>query len=683
MISPFRILEILIYSLVTFLPYVLVLIYPFRNRLRFGQTATAVFTSLAAIVQLGCDLIIAFGMVDITGPIRLAVLLIHVICFLILIRASLGKKLFVLLGTITFCLVINMASTLLTGLIFPTAAETRYQWSELVVTLVLQILLLVPYGIVTIKFIAPALHAPRKAPFGWLWLLNALVILAWLVMGLLDLPIAVIFFVTTVLAVTVTVISAFVANLANVARAPRQAAPKAPAQAPVRQPRPEKPAKAPKAAANAQPAPKRRERTVREPVAPVQEPVYQPAPQRDTAQKAAPVKAADADPQLPVLQRNNLMERIAESDQFHRELLRHVDAMAYRLERGQYDKLRLHVHSLQEQLSKESQAVYCDNKELNSVITYFIRMAGYCGAQVFTNMHVSATPDIATQDLTVILGSLLDYALDSCKELSSYDRRIYASLRNNGKAMYINVEFTCDAAVQATGLGMNICQEITQRYNGNLETSYINGIFKATAILHPEEEAAASADQYHVLLRENLLERVAESDQFHRELLRHVEAMSYRLNRQQYEKLQMHVHALQEQLSKEGQLSYCDNSELNSVITYFNRMAGYCGTRVFTNMHVANEADIPTKNLTVMLGNLLDEALASCKNQAGYDRRIYASVRNNGKSMYVNVEYTCDEAQQKPNLGMRVCNQIASLYNGHLETSNVNGIFKATAILRP
>jgi len=508
-------------------------------------------------------------------------------------------------------------------------------------------------------------------------------------MGILELPDTIVFIITAVLALIMMIISALVAGRTAPAKAPRQAAPKAAPQAPARQPRAPKPAKPVKQVAKAeempQPAPKRRERKVQEPTAPVQAPAYQAAPKREPVQKAAPVKpvAAETDPQLPVLQRNNLMERIAESDQFHRELLRHVDAMAYRLGRGQYDKLRLHVHALQEQLSKENQAVYCDNRELNSVTAYFIRMAGYCGAQVFTNMHVSTNPAIATQDLTVILGSLLDYALNTCKELSSYDRRIYASVRNNGKDMYVNVEFTCDAAVQATGLGMNVCQEIAQRYNGSLETSCINGIFKATAILHPEENAAASADQYHVLLRENLLERVAESDQFHRELLRHVEAMSYRLERQQYEKLQMHVHSLQEQLSREGQLVYCDNKELNSVIAYFNRMAGYCGTRVFTNMHVANESAIPTKNLTVMLGNLLDDALAACKTQAGYDRRIYASVRNNGKSMYVNVEYTCDDAQQKTNLGMRVCDQIAGLYDGHLETSNVNGVFKATAILRP
>ena len=661
MISPFRILEILICSLVTFLPYALVMICPFRNRLRFGLVATAVFTAFAAMVQMGCDLIIALDMLQTPAIAQLAVLMLHTIFFLILIQASFGKKLFMLLAISNLSLVISMGSSLLKGLFFSTHAMTQYHWTDLVCTLILQLLVLLPCCIIIVKNLSKALCSARKAPFGWLWLLHLVVSIAWLAMGVLEIPNALNIIVIAILTGAVLLLSGSLVRR----KAPKAVSPAAPKAAP--QPKARK-------AAPAQP---------KAPVAPVT-PAQQ-APEAPVQKSVAPKAQADVpDTQIPVLQRNNLLERVAESDQFHQELLRHVEALSYRLQHKQYDKLQLHVNALQQQLSQENDAVYCDNKELNSVISYFIRMAGYCGTHVFTNMHVAQNPLIPTEDLTVMLGSLMDYALNSCKDLATQDRRIYASVRNNGKsAMYVNVEFTCDSAVQATGIGMNLCHEIAERYNGNLETSYVNGILKATVILHPLENAAPLASQYHILVRTNLLERIAESDQFHRELLRHVEAMVYRLERQQYEKLRLHIHALLEQLTRERQTTHCDNKELDSVMSYFIRMAGYCGAQVFTNLHIATDPVIPTKNLTVMLGNLLDNALEACKSQASYDRRIYASLRNNGKCMYLNVEYTCEGAPDQNGLGMRICNQIADTYNGSLETSNVNGIFKTTAILRP
>lgn len=693
MITPIRILEILVCSLVTFLPYVLVSVLPFRNKLRYGTALTAVFALFAAIMQLGCDMIVACGLLENPGIAKLVVLLVHVIFFMILIQASFGKKMFLLLGLINFSLVITMGTSILKGLLF--SADTNYlTWTELVITLVLQVLFLLPFGIITSK-LAPVFKSSRNVPFNWLWLPNLLVLAAWVVMNVADFPHALNLLVVAILSGAILAVSPSIVRRSMPAKAPRRTAPKAEVQPAAKEETPEQPAPAQAEVAVPQvselpeiPVASASRDVPQIPEIPdvpvVPAPQAAPAPKAASAPKAAPQPASDRiDNQLPVLQRNNLLERIAESNQFHRELNRHVEAMAYRMERQQYAKLHVHIHALQEQLTKENQARYCDNKEISAIIAYFTRMAGYCGAQFFTNMHVSAEPKVPTADLTLMLSSMLDYALTCCKDVPGFDRRIYASIRNNGKSMYLNVEFSCASAVQATGIGMNTCHEIVNRHNGALETSCINGIFKATAILHPTGIEAPSTDPYHMLLRKNLLERVAESNQFHRELLRHVDAMAYRLERKQYDKLGMHIRALQEQLAQEGKTSHCTNSEIDSVIAYFIRMAGYCGAQVFTNVHVSNEPPIPTKTLTVMLGNLLDDALEACKKQASYDRRIYASIRNNGKCMYLNVEYTCDGEQTNNSIGSKISSQLVNYYNGRLESSNVNGIHKTTAILRP
>ena len=652
--SPFRLLEILVCSLVTFGPLVAVTIYPFRKNLRFGPAVTAILAAVSIIAQVLGDLVICAGLIETAAIVKLPLLVLHVAVLAVAVRANFGKKVFILLSTLTLSLMVNIGSGLLELRIFPDLAESVYNWTDIITTFVMEALLLIPYSLLSTRKLTYAMVKPNRA-FGWLWILSLLVIAVWVAVGITTESDLISLLAMFAAFWVVMIITSAVAGRKS--KAAPQKAPAAPQQ------------KAPQKEAPAQPA---REE---QPAAP--------------ARKAAHTKAAPAPAQeesgleLQVMQRNNLIERVAEAEQFHQELHRHIEAMAYRLDRRQYDKLANHVYALQSQLSEEMQTVYCKNQELNSLVTYFIRMAGYCGARVYTNMHVNQEPDIPTTDLSIMLGSLLDYALDSCKSLSSYDRRIYASLRNNGKAMYLNVEFTCDSPVQVTGVGMNTCSELVSRHNGTLETSHINGIFKATAIFHPDGTQTATTAQIPGMLHANLMARIAESDQFHRELLRHVEAMAYRLEHKQYDKLHMHVSSLLAQLQAEDRTTHCDNKELNSLVSYFNRMAGYCGTRVFTNIHVAADPVIPAKNLTVMLGNLMDNALAACKNQPDADRRIYASLRNNGAAMYLNVEYTCGSAPQPDEQGLKVCRQIADLYDGHLETSCINGIFKTTAILRP
>lgn len=648
-------------SLVTFLPYVLLALYPFRKNLRSDGIITAAITVVTTTVQLICDLTVALDVWPTPGYIKLAVLLIQGLAFLLLVSAPLTKKLFTLLTLTNLALLVSAAVSALETLLF--AGQTASVWMELLLTLLLELLILLPSGLVFFRFLAPAMNRPGLQNFQILWLLPLGVDLLCLVFTALNLPSLLFLLLTLVLTAAVLVAASVISSKTTPAP---QSRPRHTYAEPASRPVASKPQQVQKKA--------------------VPQPKETPAPR--PAPKAAPVSTPDSvqsapalPPQLQDLQHANLMERISESDQFHHELCRHVDALAYRLEHHQFEKLHLHIHALQEQLEAEARVRHCENQELNNVISFFTRMAGYCGARFTTNLLVDSTPVVSLRDLTILLGNLLDQALDTCKTQLGYDRRIFAAVRQNGSALYLSVEHTCDAAVSENHPGMEICRQIAAHYQGSMESSCTNGVHKTTILLR-QPGTKPAANQILDVLYANLLERVAESDQFHRELCRHVDAMAYRVERKQYEKLQLHIHALQEQFSHEQQITHCSNEEVNSLIAYFNRMAGYCGAQVITNLQIPVNSAVSIRNLTVMLGNLLDNALESCKNQSSFDRRIYTAVRMNGSSLYLTVENTCDAANES-NIAVNVCKQIAALYRGTLETSTVNGIFKATAILRP
>ena len=410
--SPFRILAILLHSLAVFLPYVLLMIYPFRNQMRFSGTVTALFAGILAVLQIAADVAVGLGLAGSAILIQLLLAAAHVGFYFLIIRPPYGKVLRNML--IVFCLA--AASVAISEgveyLLFPVLFQEHYRLPG---TLFLMIL------------------AGRLTP----------------------------------LALSRS------ASSAEKKASSAKAAPKAAAPTEAPRPKPAAPVSAP------QPA------------------IEVPAePPKGRPQVSAP-QAAAADP-LEILQYGSLQERIAESEMVQQELRRHIDTMTYHLSNQEFAKLRAHFTSLQEQFPKGIPTAYCENAALNSVLTYFIRTAGYCGANVAADVRLPKDLPIAGQDLSVLIGNLLDNALDACKAQRSSDRRIYIKGSVNGKALRFVIENTYEGTVQqdstgaylsfkhpGRGIGREGAGQIAARYHGALQINYANGIFLAAVTLNP------------------------------------------------------------------------------------------------------------------------------------------------------------------------------------------------------
>lgn len=515
MTSPFRILEILTCSLVSFLPFVMLLTYPFRNNLR----AVGFLTSLAAVLQLICDLAIGMGIIKDPAAVKLIVLGIHMVLGLVLLRAPFGKKLFALLTTANSAVALPLAAGYLQGLLFPDHAAQPYHFTYLLILIALEALILLPFALLLMRRHVQV-SGGHVAAWGTLWLIPAAVFVIWIYMslfGLLNLPVDLVMIGLTLFACLITLpfIRKPMGQNAEEKELPLQPAAAAETDVPAEKvtasleeqladlaipetrsaapaiPAPEAPAEeknVPQDNFIEIPAPKPRETKTETPSL------------SDQKTKKLPFlrtsKEPDFSQQMQAQQYDHLQTRIFQSNQFHRELRRHIDAMAYRLERKQYDKLQNHLTSLQQQLAGEDEASFCENTALNSVLSYFTQMAGYCGVKVTTDVHLPDSAPVAAEDLTVLFGNLLDNALDACKKQPGSDRRIFASAWTDSKAMYLTVENTYDGILQkdrkgnylsskgsGCGMGLDVCKAIAERYSGKLEISDSNGIFKVNVTL--------------------------------------------------------------------------------------------------------------------------------------------------------------------------------------------------------
>lgn len=93
----YRIAEICVYSLLNFLPFMALALYPFRSRLRFSAKITVCIIVVISFIQMGLGLWAAFfsgGKAALASVVSTAV---YVVFYFFAVKVNFGKALFTLL----------------------------------------------------------------------------------------------------------------------------------------------------------------------------------------------------------------------------------------------------------------------------------------------------------------------------------------------------------------------------------------------------------------------------------------------------------------------------------------------------------------------------------------------------------------------------------------------------------
>lgn len=159
-----RMMEVLSCSMAGFLPYLLLVVYPFRNHLRLKNFLAGLFSLAIAPALLYYDTLAALG----TAPTGVPYMLLRsgiLLAFAVLvIHAHIGKAMLNTLSVINISLLITATAD---------RFASPYTAQHLMITAVLQILLLVPYTLILVKSLAPTLNESDAPVWNLLWLAPA------------------------------------------------------------------------------------------------------------------------------------------------------------------------------------------------------------------------------------------------------------------------------------------------------------------------------------------------------------------------------------------------------------------------------------------------------------------------------------------------------------------------------
>ena len=157
--------------------------------------------------------------------------------------------------------------------------------------------------------------------------------------------------------------------------------------------------------------------------------------------------------------------------------------------------LSQYAQSLTQQLQDNQSISNTGLLALDSLINYKLGPLSEEDIRITYQPHISSDIPIHDFDLTIILGNLIDNALEALekvpcgqKELSlliSYDKgRLVIQLKNSYIGKLEKSLNTTKANKQYHGIGLKNVRSVVRKYKGTLDISFDKGIFNVEVILY-------------------------------------------------------------------------------------------------------------------------------------------------------------------------------------------------------
>lgn len=205
-----------------------------------------------------------------------------------------------------------------------------------------------------------------------------------------------------------------------------------------------------------------------------------------------------------LIQQNEAFARQFELIQQSQENLRmlrhdmknHVMTINALLAKGSREELQEYLRKINANIESETIHVDTGNPMVDSILNYKIEEAIRSGARVRIDAHIPDRLNIDPFDLNVILGNLMDNAIEGMREAANKDIRmeivldrsmLFVKIQNpfNGVLRKHKGELlSTKGSSRIRGIGLRSVQSALNRYDGTLDLEADGSVFTATILLY-------------------------------------------------------------------------------------------------------------------------------------------------------------------------------------------------------
>lgn len=179
------------------------------------------------------------------------------------------------------------------------------------------------------------------------------------------------------------------------------------------------------------------------------------------------------------------------------DISNHLTTISALLSEHRTEEALAYTNTLTSSLAEKKQWSKTGNIAADSILNYKLNTA--TEKQIQINCHIACPEDLAVDpvDLTVILGNLLDNAIEAAEHMAESNRQISLHLTYDKGRLFLKIENTFDGTVkkqgngfvskkkdgQWCGLGLQNVQTAITKYNGTMDITHTENRFLVKLLL--------------------------------------------------------------------------------------------------------------------------------------------------------------------------------------------------------
>lgn len=169
------------------------------------------------------------------------------------------------------------------------------------------------------------------------------------------------------------------------------------------------------------------------------------------------------------------------------DLKNHLNIMRGLIKNEDYQSVNCYIDEMEESIIVKNEFSKTGNSEVDSLINYELTLALELGAEIICDIDLPEILNISAFDMTVILGNLLDNAVNALRQ--SEKKVMLITIKFMKGVIRIDIENTYNPQYKRNsdgrehGIGLLSVKSTLEKYHGNLKTFPEENKFHTTAVL--------------------------------------------------------------------------------------------------------------------------------------------------------------------------------------------------------
>lgn len=172
----------------------------------------------------------------------------------------------------------------------------------------------------------------------------------------------------------------------------------------------------------------------------------------------------------------------------------HIQAMKVHAAHGEYEEIDKYLDMLDDDLTNVETVIKTGNRMADAILNSKLSLATEREIKVKAEAQIPVSLNVSELDLCIIIGNLLDNAIDACMELPAEERLIRIYMEMKGNYLYLALTNTAGGAKKKSfastkgeghGFGISRVDAIVKKYGGYVTRASEDGAF-STEVLLPQ-----------------------------------------------------------------------------------------------------------------------------------------------------------------------------------------------------